>query len=476
MADDQMPPSLQESILTALVFDEKHGALIAAQVRPEHFDDPYNDIADRVLTYRRNHSKPPGVAHLDDLFATELQSRSAPKLRKILFGLAGQSEGLNAEYVAASTQDFIRRQKLKAAIWRACELYQQGGEELVTNVEAVLADALRFRTETMDAGTFLNDTTKGLEFLDSASDGYSLGIEALDRIGIRMVPKEQLLYIAPKNSGKTWFCIHCGKQGIKQGAKVLHITLEFRETLVVARYYQALWAIAQRAERFERSVMELDSLGRFSGFNMERSKPKISYDESDIKKKLRQKLKYRPLKRLVVKEFPTGSLTMTALIGYLDFLEMVHKFIPNILIIDYPDLMKIDTSDYRLKLGRVYEQLRGIAGERNMALITPSQSNRSSLGASRVKGRMVSEDISKVNTADTVLTYSQTEQEHRVRMARLYVDYARNAERGTTILMSQSYATGQYVLDSALMQNVYWERLKQVTGEDVDQDDSSGSD
>jgi DNA primase len=89
---------------------------------------------------------------------------------------------------------------------------------------------------------------------------------------------------------------------------------------------------------------------------------------------------------------------------------------------------------------------------------------------------MVSEDISKVNTADTVLTYSQTEQEHRVRMARLYVDYARNAERGTTILMSQSYATGQYVLDSALMQNVYWERLKQVTGEDVDQDDSSGSD
>jgi hypothetical protein len=77
---------------------------------------------------------------------------------------------------------------------------------------------------------------------------------------------------------------------------------------------------------------------------------------------------------------------------------------------------------------------------------------------------MISEDISKAFTADTVLTYSQTEQEEPLGLARLHVEYARNEARGQTVLLAQSYATGQYVLESALMRQEYWARLDQVSG------------
>ena len=49
-------------------------------------------------------------------------------------------------------------------------------------------------------------------------------------------------------------------------------------------------------------------------------------------------------------------------------------------------------------------------------------------------------------------------------LARLRVDYARNAPRGQTVLLTQSYATGQYVLQAAIMRELYWERLEELTG------------
>jgi hypothetical protein len=84
---------------------------------------------------------------------------------------------------------------------------------------------------------------------------------------------------------------------------------------------------------------------------------------------------------------------------------------------------------------------------------------------------MTSEDISKVFTADVVLSYSQTEGEERLGLARLHVNYARSAARGQTVLLAQSYATGQYAMQSALMRQVYWDRLDEVSGADSSGDD-----
>lgn len=463
--------SLQEAVLAVLAFDDRFGALVVGQVLPENFDGLYHDVASAVLAYRRRYSKPPGRSHLEDLFSRaklDPSDRKTHALRRLLVTLAGQAENINAEYVAHRAQDFVRQQNLKTALMAANERYRQGGDDAVSETEGILHSALRFRQTTLDAGTFLNNVDKALEFTTRQEDFYSLGIPQFDRIGVGPAPKQLFLYIAAKGSGKSWICVHAGRQGLMQKARVVHVSLEMDEARVLSRYYQSFFGIARRPDAFTQATLELDELNRFTGFKLRKAKPRLDFADPQIKKILRAKIKHWGARfgRLVIKGFPSGTLTMNQLRGYLDYLELTHKFIPTMLIVDYPDLMRQDSDNLRASLSKTFVELRGLADERNLALVVPTQSNRAGIGAKRVSSTNVSEDIGKVFTADTVVSYMQTDAEKRLGLARLMVEHARDTETGAYVLISQSYATGQYVTDSASLQSVYWDRLKEITGEE----------
>lgn len=464
MPEETLPPSLQESLLALLAYNDKFGTIVAAQVKPEHFDAPYQEIATKILSYRREQGRAPGHAHIDDLFGWHLERGDrAPRLRKLLIGITELSKGLNGEYVANRAQDFVRKQTLKSAIMRAGELYQSGGDDHVAQIEQVLYSALRAKQHILDPGTLLNDTNRSLRFFDRKEVDYPIGIKVLDEAGLGATAKEMLLYIAPKGTGKSWFAVHMGKQGLIHRAKVLHITLEMSEERVAERYYQSLFSAAWKNSPYSRTAFEYDDLKRLVDIKTARARPKMSFSAPDARKILRDKLKpwSNRLGTILIKEFASGSLTLSQLDTYLDYLEVSQKFIPTLVIIDYPDLMKQDSNNLRITTGQTFVGLRGMAQQRNFALVTPTQGGRSSIGAKRVRSKDVSEDISKVMTADNTLTYSQTEAEKRLGLARLFANHLRNAEGGQEIVISQAYAVGQYVLDSALMSKAYWERMKE---------------
>src|SRR6266566_196140 len=113
--NDTAPRPLQESILAALIFDDRAGAAIAAQVIPAYFDDSYRVIAERILVYRRKYGKAPGGAHLDDLFDKHLFDQKS-HTRQLLMDLAGLSRSINPDYVLSRTNQFVREQNIKAAL------------------------------------------------------------------------------------------------------------------------------------------------------------------------------------------------------------------------------------------------------------------------------------------------------------------------------------------------------------------------
>jgi hypothetical protein len=461
MPRDDIPTSLQESILAALLFDDKSGAAVAAQVTPALFDESYREVAEKALAYRRKYSKAPGLTHLDDLFGRLLQPGRAPRIRRLVFDLAELSEGINGPYIVASTQEYVREQTIKAALVQANSRFEQGGENLADDVEGILHTALRYRTTTLDAGTFLNDTKRALKFFDRNEDGISFGIPEFDRMGLVLAPKKQTLLIAPKGTGKSWSCVHVGVESLRQQKRVLHITLEMPEEEVIPRYYQKIFAIASRRDEYEKAFLDFDRLGRLSGWRTRKITPRWSLESAGARRELLRLL--RPwgtrLGKLVIKEFPSGQLTVSQLEGYMDYLEAEHKFVPGVLIVDYPDLMKQESKDLRTSIGRTFVDLRGIASKRNLALFTPTQGNRSTIGAKRTRSKDVSEDISKVFTADNVIVLQRTEAEERMGLARLAVGHARGTRGNVEVLITQSYATGQFVLQSALIQKVYWEKM-----------------
>jgi replicative DNA helicase len=308
----------------------------------------------------------------------------------------------------------------------------------------------------------LSDKDRVLGFLDQQSSCFPTGIPEFDKRGFGPTRKEMHLYIAAAKRGKSWWLTQLAKMAVIHRLRVCHITLEMSEERCAQRYLQAFFAMAKRPEKHKVTKFQLDSLGRITGFDEAEIKPKLSIDDPNIVAKLEKRLDkfHRVLDDIYIKQFPTGNLTVRQLRGYLDSLESNERFMPDLLIVDYPDLMKLDKDNYRLAIDEVYKQLRGIAVERNLALAIVSQGNRSSEKAKNVGSGHVAEAWSKIAHADCIVTYNQTSAEHQMGLARLYVSGGRNDEDKLQVVISQNYSTGAFVVDSALMAGSnYWEQL-----------------
>lgn len=135
--------ALQESILATLIFDDQWGGLISEQVKAVHFDEVYRPIAEKVLAYRRKFKKPPGRTHLDDLLIDILgKGDRSNRTKRVLVGLSQMEKDLNGEYVSGQLRTFLRKQQLKAALLGAAERFDQGGEDIISDLETILRDAL----------------------------------------------------------------------------------------------------------------------------------------------------------------------------------------------------------------------------------------------------------------------------------------------------------------------------------------------
>lgn len=483
MADtDRLSSSLQESVLTLLCFNDKEGNLVAGLVTPELFEEPYRDIAARALEYRQKHREPPGQGHIDDLFDHILDdpnNRRAATYRRLLEGMLRQSEHLNAEYVASRVTEFVRRQTLKVAIVKAAERYKGADDQVAEDVEKILFTALRKHADSFDEGTRLTDVNKSLSFLTREGDILKLGIPELDRVNLGPARKELSMLQAPYRKGKSWWCNHNGTVGILARENVLHLTLENSEEITAQRYMQTLFGMAKRPDEFEQTVFEIeDHLHRMIGMRREKMRPVLDMKDKHIRQKLTDNIAEWGLRldSLIIKQFPTGQLTIPKMTAYLDVLERSQSFVPDMVIVDYPRLFKLDPERIRTDLGQVVIDLRGLAVERNFRCVAVMQANREGMKASTVRGHHTSEDASQLMTADTIITYSQTDREDELDVARLFVEKNRNDEGGFTVLIAQSYNTGQFCIQSAPFSDKYWEYVGKMAGDGSAEEESDPKD
>lgn len=443
----------QAGLLALLCYSKKHGAEVAAQVPPELFDGVHRDLAVAVIKYRNKYKgEPPGKQQLRLILERlPVQEEKLKAIKLLVAQLPKVLQGLNRDYTVKLGQDFARKQSFKLGILKAAELIGKPVVD-VGQVEKVLHDTLRARPK--DSGTIIrfSDVEAAAKWTRQLKDGYSLGIKPLDRAGILLRRQTQLVYLAPKNTGKSWFCVHVGRNCIMQGANVLHITLEMSADEVAKRYHQSWLAINVRQAKYLRPYFQRDKYGRATGWVIKEHTAKLFTEMPKIREVLTQHTDKWALKwdRLIIKEFSTGSLSVPQLLNFLDFLDSHENFQPDVIIIDYPDLMQVRASELRLDLGQVFKDLRGIATERNLVMINPTQVNRKGMDSSTVRGTHTAEAIDKVFTADTALTYSQTRTELGLGLARLGVEYVRDgSNKGMSVYLAQAYDIGQYVVDAA---------------------------
>lgn len=457
-SEERLTGALQENILTLLCFDKKYASLVRYAIKPQLFESAvFREIAGIAIDFLDQFKEPVGE-HLPDHLEGILNgddSRKASTYRKLVENLFIAKDSVNGEYVSAQLQKFIRAQNLKSGIVAAVEAVEDGR---IDEAEVIIQKALNSQVVTFESGINLSNPEQAMKFLDSDEAAMLTGIEALDNLGIGPARKTLFTLLAPLNRGKSWGLAHLGKWALLQQLGVLHITLEMSDTKTVGRYLQSFFSITKRQAEVRVPTMLRGRSGELTDVSFEQVM-RPSLEDPGIRAYLASKVRreFRKRPRLLVKSFATGQLSINALNAYLDNLERFEKFVPDVVIIDYADLMQIDPKNRREEIGSNFINLRGIAVERNLAMITASQTNREGINAKVIDETNLSEDVSKGFTADTIITYNQTQAEHAMSLARLYVSKHRDGDARMMALITQAYAMGQFCLDSTIISPDYWD-------------------
>jgi hypothetical protein len=468
---------IQESLVTILCFGSLGDSGIVKSLIPVgQFDAYYRDIAEACVDYQREYSQAPGEHTLDII--DSLKARSGDKgefYEKIFQSMLACRQGLNTSFVLGKAREFARSQKYKTSAIKIVEALEKDTGEGLDDAEKVFREALDFRANTFDSGIWLSKPSDVFAALSQEDiEPFPTGIPELDRIGAGPSRKTLHVFQGLPNRGKSWWLGQLGKMARLNRLRVCHVTCEMSARKVMLRYLQSFFSLTRTESEVTYRTFELGAKGRLKGLNEEVIDSRLHLLDPKIKQKLKPKLGLLKMP-FVIKEFPTSTLTVNDLESYLDTLGEIDHFTPDLLIVDYADLFKKDQRDYRHSLQQIYEDLRGVAVKRNCAVATATQANRGSLKVKLVDEGGAAEDFSKVATADVYLTYSQTEEEKALGLARLFVAKHRDEANRQIILISQAYAMGQFCMDSMPMTKSYWDYVKEATGEEDGVEDDRGS-
>lgn len=475
----QINSSLQESILALLAHSDEYGKIIVNMVEPTLFEGDYKIIAERAVEFWRIHGTAP-KAHTIDLvqeIVNDKNNRKASTFRSILLAMAETVNEVNAEYVIRSLHQFVRTQKMMIAIMTSAEKIEAKREMGISEIEDIWHEMLRSRDISFDPGLRLTQYARVLAYIRSRDVEFSTGIQELDQRHVRPARGTVMLMIAPSGYGKTFFLIHLGKRALMARKKVLHVSLEMDEAVVAQRYYQALFGATKREPEVEITGLRLRS-NYLTDFSRYKVIPDFTFSDPSIGDELETRINWLGTRcnDLLIKRFPGRSLTMNGLRAYLDQLESIENFVPDLLLLDYIGVTRTDARDHRITLGRNYEEFRAILVERNIAGATAQQSSKKGMNSMRVNSGHVAEDWSLIGTSDIVMTLTRTEGEHRLGLGRLYVTKVREEESGFGVLLTQNYSTGQFAIESTLLTSRVHEMVAEYSNEDKKDDDDEDND
>ena len=223
---------------------------------------------------------------------------------------------------------------------------------------------------------------------------FPTGIGMLDGIlkgGIGRT--EMFVVLAPPGKGKTTTMINIGAENLKTGSVVVHISLENNEKQVIRNYDQRI---------------------------LNKSIEYIKDNSEECVAALGRRKKYSSGGRLFVKKYPTKGASVDTIKMYVRRLQIIYNVQVDMVIVDYGASLKCKQSysDKRNSIESNYEDLRALADELNVAMVTGAQGNRSSLSKKVVTIEDLAEAFAIANIADEVFALCQTireKQEGKIR-------------------------------------------------------------
>jgi len=390
----QYGKNFQEKIFQSLLNDHRWAAQMIEVMTPSYFEIRYlNYLTQKYFAFYEKYKSFPTLQLIVTMIRDELKEGNDVLLRdqiiEYLHRVKTNPSMGDLGFVKDKSLDFCKKQALKEALEASVKAIAQ---EKYDEVTTIMKEALAKGAPSSTGHDFFNDYEARFQKITRVS--CPTGIPQLDKKGILnggLGKGEIGVMTAPTGAGKSHWLIAMGCEAIRIGKNIIHYTFELSETAVGIRYDSNLCDIP-------------------------------SNDVQDRKEEVIKNYEENDFGRLIIKEYPTGTASIVTIRNHIDKLLM-KDFKPNMIIIDYADIMrstrKYDSLRHELKL--IYEELRNLAMELNIPVWTASQANREASNSNIVGLENMSEAYGKAMVADVVLSISRKPLEKASGAGRLFV-------------------------------------------------------
>jgi len=383
--------NLETLILRSLIHDEVYTRRVIPHLKQKYFDGPYKLVFNEIISFVTKYGNLPTTNAL----SVELQDGASipadmvTEVYSVINDLNAPAAESDEDWLIDQTEKWCQDRSIFLAIMESIEIIDGKHKDLTKNaLPELLSDALAVSFDTNIGHDYIENSDDRYKFYHREEEHLPFDLEMFNKITKGgLVNKTLNVALAGTGVGKSLFMCHVAAGALTQMKNVLYISMEMSEERVAERIDANLMNVP---------ISQLENLSK------------------DMFDKKMNAITNKGLGQLIVKEYPTGAANATHFRALLGELKLKKDFIPDLICIDYLNIcassrMKADSGSYTY-VKAIAEELRGLAMENNLPILTATQTTRGGYDNSDVSLTDTSESFGLPATADLMFALISTEE------------------------------------------------------------------
>ena len=386
---------LEQTILKNLIYNEDFTRKVLPFMRSDYFGDNtekvvFKEIFEFVNKYKNLPTHESLVINFTESKSlTEVEVRDSIELLNEMH--MSREEKVESKWLVEQTEKFCQDKAIYNAIMESVSILDdKNGIKPKGEIPKLLSDALGVSFDQHIGHDYMSDYESRFDFYHKVESRVKFDLDIFNKITKGGLPTKTLnIALAGTGVGKSLFMCHVAGSCLSQGQNVLYITLEMAEERI--------------AERIDANLLNID-------LNELQTMTKADYERKF------KVLQNKAHGKLIIKEYPTASASSLHFRALLSELHLKKNFVPDIIFIDYLNIC----ASSRIKAGgsvnsytyikSIAEELRGLAVEHNVPIVSATQTTRSGFSNSDVGLEDTSESFGLPATADFMFALITTEE------------------------------------------------------------------
>ncbi len=379
-------------VLKNLLHNEEFLRKVIPFIKSEYFQDTnqkvvFEEISDFVNQY--NETPTQEVLSIEIEKRNDVTEQSFKELVQLVSCL--EPEPQEFEWLCDTTEKWCKERAIYLALMESIQIADnQDDKKSPDSIPSILSDALSVSFDNHVGHDYLNDYEERYELYHKRENRIEFDLDFFNKITKGGLPNKTLnIALAGTGVGKSLFMCHMASASLLQNKNVLYITMEMAEEKIAERIDANLLNV---------NIQDIVEL------------PKQTF-ETKV-----NNLAQKTQGTLIIKEYPTASAHSGHFKSLLNELALKKSFRPDIIFIDYLNICA--SSRYRAGsnvnsytvIKSIAEELRGLACEANVPIVSATQTTRSGYGSSDVELTDTSESFGLPATADLMFALISTEE------------------------------------------------------------------